>query len=402
MRSKINADFLVLGAGVIGVNVALNLVREYPDANVIIIDKEKNIGAHASGRNSGVLHAGFYYSENSLKAKFTRDGNRMLTNYCLDNGLAINQCGKLVVAKNENDLSGLDILFQRGEDNGIELNRLDEYECAEIEPRAKTFKRALFSPFTSSINPMEVMNSFCHDLKVAGVQYLSSVTYLGYRNGIAETSFGKINANYIINCAGLYADKIAHDFGFSNNYKILPFKGIYLNSNEPVNSLRVHVYPVPDLKNPFLGVHFTVSVDGKVKIGPTATMAFWRENYRGLSKFKMNEFLEILYTDATLFINNNFGFKRLAFREVQKYSRLLMTYYASHLVKDVKYRNYQKWGRPGIRAQLLNVVNRKLEMDFICEGDDRSFHILNAVSPAFTCSMSFSIYVVSKIKELIQ
>lgn len=401
MSVLLTTDFLIIGTGIIGLNIALNLVREYPDSKIILIDKEKKLGSHASGRNSGVLHAGFYYSADTLKAKFTREGNKMLTNYCLEKGLAINQCGKLVVAKDEKDLSGLDFLLKRGQANGIELKELDEKEVYEIEPRAKTFKKALFSPATSSVDPMEVMNSFYDELLSSDVECMQGVAYFGRSDKTIKTSIGNIEAGYVINCAGLYADRIARDFDFSKRYRILPFKGLYLYSNEPVNSLRTHIYPVPDLNNPFLGVHFTVTVDGHTKIGPTAIPAFWRENYQGFSQFKLDEFFEIIGTDISLMFSNDFGFKGLAFHEIQKYSKTRMANLASHLARGVNAEQYKKWGVPGIRAQLLDLDTRRLEMDFCYEGDAHSFHILNAVSPAFTCSMSFSHHVVEKIKELI-
>ena len=203
----------------------------------------------------------------------------------------------------------------------------------------------------------------------------------------------------MINVAGLYADKIGRDFGFSEDYRILPFKGLYLYSNEPAGSLRTHIYPVPDLANPFLGVHLTVTVDGKVKLGPTAIPAFWREQYEGWSNFSFNELTEILLRQAGLFLSSNFDFKALAFRELQKYSRPKLVSLASSLAKGVNIKNYLQWGKPGIRAQLLNIRDKKLEMDFVLEGDGSSIHILNAVSPGFTCALPFAEHVCDQINK---
>jgi L-2-hydroxyglutarate oxidase LhgO len=195
----------------------------------------------------------------------------------------------------------------------------------------------------------------------------------------------------------LYADTIGRDFGFSKHYRILPFKGLYLYSNEPAGSLRTNIYPVPDLRNPFLGVHFTVTAKGAVKIGPTAIPAFWREQYKGVENFDSGELAEILFRQAGLFFSSNFDFKRLAWEEIQKYSRSHLVSLASNLLQGVRKSQYKKWGPPGIRAQLLDLRGKKLEMDFVVENDDKSMHILNAVSPAFTCAFPFAEYVCKMI-----
>ena len=216
------------------------------------------------------------------------------------------------------------------------------------------------------------------------------------------TSQGEIAFGYMVNAAGLYADRIAQDFGFSKNYRILPFKGLYLYSNEPSETFRTSIYPVPDLRNPFLGVHFTVTAEQKVKIGPTAIPAFWRENYKGFSNFNFNELMEILLRQAGLFWSSDFGFKSLAFEEIQKYSQTKLVSLASLLAEGVELSSFNKWGKPGIRAQLLNIREKKLEMDFVTEGDSKSLHILNAVSPAFTCAIPFAHYTCDKIAQLLK
>ena len=390
-------DFLVIGGGVIGLNLALAIKQRYPEGRVTLLDKEKAFGLHASGRNSGVLHAGFYYTADSLKARFTREGNRLLTEYCEDRNLRINRCGKLVVAKGPEDLNGLDELLQRARHNDVDLYEVTEKEAKEIEPRVKTYDRALFSPTTSSVNPCQVMASLVSDAEDAGIQLLPDTAYVGRKREAICTTKGLISAGFIVNAAGLYADKIARDFGFSEDYQVLPFKGLYLCGNEPLGSMRTNLYPVPNLKNPFLGVHFTVTVEGKVKIGPTATPALWRENYDGWSNFKLSEFLETFGWEMKLFLNDDFGFRQLAFDEIQKHFKSRMVEQASRLAEGVRKEHYSKWVKPGIRAQLLNIKDRKLEMDFRIEGDKRSLHVLNAVSPAFTCSIPFSKYVIEQI-----
>ncbi len=395
-----STDFLVIGGGIIGLNLALQAKKRYPDSRVTLIEKEKDCGIHASGRNSGVLHAGFYYSADSLKARFARDGNRRLTEYCHQRGLHINPCGKLVVARDEADLAGLKELLIRANNNQVELYELTEKEAREIEPRAKTHQHALYSPTTASVNPSQIVASLIKDARNQGIEILADTAYLRREPDGVRTSRGIISAGYIINAAGLYADKIARDFGFSKDYRILPFKGLYLYANEGDATLKTNVYPVPDLNNPFLGVHYTISVDGKVKIGPTAIPAFWREHYNGFSNFRLKECLEIIGREIAMFARNDFGFRSLAWSELKKYHRPKLIRLASALVRGVAEQNYRSWGQPGIRAQLVNTRQRRLEMDFHFEGDERSFHVLNAVSPAFTCSIPFTEYLADHMDRL--
>ena len=391
------SDFLVIGGGVIGISVARELKRRYSDCAITLIEKEPSFAQHASGRNSGVLHAGFYYTADSLKARFTRDGNAELTQYCETHGIPLNRCGKLVVAQSESDHALLDELLRRGRANGVTLQDIDERTAREIEPRAITCGRAIFSPATSSVDPVVVVRSMEAEARKEGVVIHYSAGYLGRTNDGVRTTAGTYRAGYVVNAARLYADQVARGFGFSEHFRILPFKGLYLYSEEPPGSIRTNIYPVPDLRNPFLGVHFTVTADGHVKIGPTAIPAFWREQYRGWDNFRAAECADIVQRQMGLLVSSGFGFVRLAWEELRKYSRARMVVLAAALARGVQRKDYKQWGRPGIRAQLLNIKSRKLEMDFVFEGDQRSFHILNAVSPGFTCCLPFSRFVCDAI-----
>lgn len=395
-------DFLVIGGGLIGLNIARSLKKMFGQAKIIVLEKENDCGLHASGRNSGVLHAGFYYTPDSLKAKFTRLGNAQLTEYCEQKNIPLHKCGKLVVAKDANDLAGLDELLKRGIHNGVDLQELTAAQAQKIEPRAVTYQRALFSPATSSVDPKQVVNAVRQDAEREGIKIHCGVRYIKRKHdNIVLTTAGLYEASYIVNAAGLYADKIAKDFHFSKDYSILPFKGIYLYSEEPPHSFKTHIYPVPDLKNPFLGVHFTLTAAGKVKIGPTAIPAFWREQYGGLDRFQWGELIDILKRQAGLFAFSQFDFKKLAVEELRKYSRSHLVSLAAQLATGIKKENFKKFAQPGIRAQLLNVKEKKLEMDFILEGNHQSMHVLNAVSPGFTSSLPFSQYVCDQIRMLL-
>jgi (S)-2-hydroxyglutarate dehydrogenase len=393
-----STDFLILGGGIIGLCVARELKRRFPDAGVTLLEKEAACGLHASGRNSGIIHAGFYYSADSLKAKLTRAGNQAMIDYCESKKIPLNRCGKLVVAKDEKDLSQLDELLRRGVANGVPLENLTEQQAREIEPRVKTHQRAIFSPSTTSANPQRVIEEMTRDAITEGITIRTGVRYLQSKRGVVVTSQGSFTAGHVVNAAGLYADKIALDFGFSERYRILPFKGLYLYSDEPPNRFRTNIYPVPDLRNPFLGVHFTVKEDGCAKIGPTAIPALWREQYRGFDNFKFGEFIEVLFREAGLMLSSSFDFQKLAVEEVQKYSRPRLVSLASKLAHGVRPEHYRRWGEPGIRAQLLDIKNRKLEMDFVIEGDAHSTHLLNAVSPGWTCAIPFARYAVDQIE----
>lgn len=392
-------DFLIIGGGVIGINIARSLKKRFPDSTVTLLEKEESCGLHASGRNSGVLHAGFYYSPDSLKAKFTRVGNQALTAYCEAKKISLNRCGKLVVAQSHRDLTALDELIKRGKNNGIRLEELTEKDARQIEPRVKTHQRALFSPSTSTVDPVQVMRAMKDDAVKEGVEIRTGVQYLEKRGETVRTSAGDYDAGYVVNAAGLYADQIARGYGFSERYRIMPFKGLYLYSDEPAGAIRTNVYPVPDLKNPFLGVHFTVTMDGRAKIGPTAIPALWREHYQGTGRFKMSEFATIMAQTISLLVSSRFGFSRLAAQEALKYSRARMVSLAGALLEGVKAEHYRRWGKPGIRAQLVNIATRTLEMDFVLEGDSKSMHVLNAVSPGFTCALPFSDYVCDRIAQ---
>lgn len=390
-------DFLIVGGGIVGLCTALELKRRFPNQSVAVLEKEAEPGLHASGRNSGVLHAGFYYTADSLKAKFTRDGNAAWREFCQVKGLPINPCGKLVVAKDASELEGLDELHRRGVANNVPLEMISEAEAKEIEPRIKTCERALWSPITATVSPSDVVSSVVVECKEAGIEILTGWGFQSRVGRTIETSGGKLGAGFVVNCAGLHADKVAKQYGFSEHLEIVPFKGLYLYSNEPVGSVRTNVYPVPNLKNPFLGVHFTITVDGHIKIGPTAIPALWREHYGGMERFEGGDFIRILGREAGLFMRAGFDFRSLAIEEMKKYRKSHMVRLAQSLLEGVNRSDYTRWGKPGIRAQLMDVRTHKLIMDFHIEGDEGSLHVLNAVSPGFTCAIPFATHIVDRI-----
>jgi len=395
-----HVDFIIIGAGVMGMSIAYALKRKLPTARILIIEKENDVCRHASGLNSGVLHAGFYYTKDSLKAQFTRDGNEALRKYCEKKNIGINKCGKLVVTSNEKEELVLDTLKERAQKNGVSVEIISKDEAKKVEPKVKTFSRALYSPNTSTVNPVSVMQSLKKDILDADISLILETKYIGRKKNKIDTSKGSIEYDYLVNCAGLYADTIAKDYGFSENYMIMPFKGLYLHLSKKPGWLKTNIYPVPNIDQPFLGVHFTVTLEGNAKIGPTAIPAFWKEHYEGIENFNAKEFFSIIKKQSEMFLANKSQFRDLALEEMKKYSKEHLIKLASKMVEDVDRLDFLKWGKPAIRAQLLNTTKNSLEMDFVYEGDDKSFHLLNAVSPAFTCAFPMSHHISDEIIKL--
>ena len=370
---------LIVGAGIVGMTLAYEWRKKNLDDEIIIIDKEPHEAFHSSGKNSGILHAGFYYNTDSLKAKLTADGNRLMKEFCKSKGIKVNETGKLVVAKNEEEVEVLKELERRSKANNAGAYLITEEEAKKIDPNAKTYKYALYSPNTASVNPREVCRVLREDLESKGVKFIFNMPFEKYKESY----------DFLINAAGLYADKIAHQFNVGLNYTMLPFKGLYLKYLGE-DKIKTQIYPVPNIKNPFLGVHFTLMADNTIKIGPTAIPAFWREHYTGLYRFNFKEMVEILSIEAKMFFKHKW-FRDLAFYEMRYYIPKNLINEAKKLVH--KLRGEFKPYPPGIRAQLVDLSNLSLVMDFLVEKKENQIHILNAVSPAFTASFAFAKYV---------
>lgn len=391
-------DFGVIGAGIVGLAMA-NRIRElHPNAAIAVFDKEDAVGLHASGRNSGVLHAGFYYSPDTLKAQLTRDGNQMLRDFCAQEDVAIKKTGKVVVTQNESQISALQELHRRGNLNGVSTQLISQEQLAEYEPLARTVQMALWSPNTAVANPLEVTKALA-----AKVVREGAVLKLGHKvtkatNQQVVTNFGIYSIGHVINTAGLYADKVAKQFGFCDDYAMLPFKGLYWYGNWAPGKLQRHVYPVPDVRNPFLGVHLTVTVDGRAKIGPTAIPIFSRESYSGFGGLSPKEILDIIGIYPKFLTSSHHDVLGLIKTELPKYVQRHLVSQAKALVPSIRAQDFRERGKPGIRAQLLDVKNKKLEMDFVVRGDDKSTHLLNAVSPAWTSALAMAEHVCKKFK----
>ena len=396
--SSARADLVVIGGGVVGLALADAWLARHPGDSVAVYDKENQLAAHASGRNSGVLHAGFYYAPDSLKARLTRDGNRMLKEFCHERGVALRETGKVVVTTSEEQLPALMTLLERGQANGVELELINESGLAELEPLARTVGHALWSPNTAVASPAGVVEALAARVRERGGRVVLGNEVTGAGPGwVMSVLEGRVAAGHVINAAGLYADTVAHWFGFGRDYRMLPFKGLYWYGNWEPGRLQRHVYPVPDPRNPFLGVHLTVTVDGRAKIGPTAIPALWREDYGGTSGLRSNELWDVVRSYPRFLTSKHHDVPGLLRAELPKYSRSYLVKQAAALVPSVRTADFTERGKPGVRAQLLHVPSGKLEMDFVVEGDERSTHMLNAVSPAWTSSLAVADYVVEGI-----
>lgn len=386
MKVKKEYDYLIVGAGIIGLTIAYELIERNPEYSICIIDKEDDVAHHASGRNSGILHAGFYYTADSKKAQHCLNGNNLMKQFCLENNIEVKQTQKLVVAKNEKELAQLYEIKRRADVNKVETELISKKAAEKIEPNIRTYKKALFSPNTASVMPQKVCEVLKELLIKKNVHFKFNYPF----QKDMDTNF-----KYLINAAGLYADKIAQVYGLAKDFTLLPFKGIYMSVSNDKVPTNINIYPVPDLDFPFLGVHYTITANNEIKIGPSASPAFWRENYAGVSNFKLKEFLEIIGINIKLFVNNAFNYRNLALREIKYYWPQNLINEAEKMVKDPMNSNYKK-KKSGIRAQLYNKKSNMLLDDFIIKHTSNSTHVLNIISPGFTCSFSLAKEIVDE------
>ncbi|WP_297210403.1 MULTISPECIES: L-2-hydroxyglutarate oxidase [Thermodesulfovibrio] len=385
---------IICGAGITGLSLARELVKK-GIKDITIIEKETSLGKHASGRNSGVLHAGIYYTPDSLKAKFCLRGNLLMKHYCKEKGLTLIESGKVIVTKKESEIPVLHELYRRAKANGADVELIDEMALKEIEPYAKTHEQALYSPLTAVINPKEILENLERELESSGVKIEKGVVLKGVRESKLLTNKGEFSYELFINSAGSHADRIAHLFGLAKQYRIVPFKGLYKKLKKERSYLvKGNIYPVPDIKNPFLGVHFTKVHDGTVYVGPTATPALGRENYKLLDDLGV-ETLKILWRDFSLLLSNE-KFRSTAFTEMKKYLKANFYKDVKDMIEGVAPTDLLHSKKVGIRPQLIDIDRKELVMDFLVIKDANTIHILNAISPAFTSAFAFAEYVVKE------
>ena len=391
--------FVICGAGITGLTIARELVRR-GISDILILEKEGVVGKHASGRNSGVLHAGIYYSPDSLKARFAVEGNRLMKEYVKERGLPIRETGKVVVARRPEEIEVLYELKRRADAAGSRAEIVDERTLGEIEPHARTHEKALYTPLTAVIDPISILESMVDELRASGrVEFRFGEACAGHRGGEIITHRSRYPFDFFINAAGAHADRIAHSFSLARDLLILPFRGTYRRLRDAKSHLvRGNIYPVPDLRSPFLGVHFTKGVDGTVYAGPTAFPALGREHY-GFLPESIREAVSILYRDAVMFFRNP-PFRYNAMREILKYIPGFFYRDAASLLRGLERGDLIPSRKVGIRPQLVNWKTKELVMDFVVLKDGNTLHILNAISPAFTTSMAFARWVVDEFVQM--
>jgi (S)-2-hydroxyglutarate dehydrogenase len=392
------ADFVVIGAGIVGLTVARELTRRHPGLRVVVLEKEPAPGRHASGRNSGVVHSGIYYAPGSLKASICAQGARDLTDYCQERGLPLMRTGKVLVPTRAEDGGLLAVLEERGRGNGVEVERLDEAGLRALEPEAGSATgEALRVPATAVISPLTVLEALAREVAAAGAELRcrGRLDAVDPDRRTLTWSGERIAYGHVVNCAGVHADTIAHRFGAGLRYAMLPFRGAYWRL-DPASGIRVRhlIYPVPDLRVPFLGVHTTTSTEGDVYLGPTALPALGREHYQGLAGVTAGDAARIGLTLLRQAATGRDGFRRLAWNESRRVSRPGFAAAARALIPRLRSEHLLPSAKSGIRAQLFDRQEGRLVMDFLVERSPGATHVLNAVSPAFTCAFPFARLVV--------
>ncbi|MFA6119460.1 MAG: L-2-hydroxyglutarate oxidase [Parachlamydiales bacterium] len=391
-----NSDFLVIGAGIVGLATAYQILRKNPNSKVIVLEKENDIAKHQTSRNSGVIHSGLYYKPNSYKAKMALEGRKDLIEFCDQFNVAHKKCGKIIVATKEKHFPGLIELEKRGKANNIEgLEIIGKERIKEIEPNVKAIK-ALFVPNCEIIDFLEVARK----LK-SGIEKLGGRVFLNQRANhirtdndqllvVGETNIFK--TKNLINCAGLYSDRIAK-MAMPNekiNLKIVPFRGEYYEIKEAKKDLvKALVYPTIDTRFPFLGVHLTRMINGKLEAGPNAVPAFAREGYKK-TDFNIKDVADsFLYSG---FIKVGFKFWKMGLFEMYRsLNKRAFFNSISEILDGIEMKDIIP-GNCGIRAQAID-KSGKLVDDFAIIKKDNMVHVLNAPSPAATACLSIGKYI---------
>jgi (S)-2-hydroxyglutarate dehydrogenase len=390
-----NCDLVVIGGGIVGLSVAMHLVRAFPNRRLILLEKEEGVGRHQSGHNSGVIHSGIYYKPGSLKARLCVEGAAQMAAFCQEHGIPFLICGKVIVATREDEIPKLHALLERGVANGIHgLKLLDQAEVREREPHCGGVAWLLV-PGTGITDYLKVCQKYAELVAVQGGSIRTSTEVQGMvcRDGamVIETNRGSFGARYVINCAGLQSDQVSRMSGHKPVVSIVPFRGEYYDLIPSRDHLvRALIYPVPDVRFPFLGVHFTRRIGGGVDAGPNAVLAFKREGYRK-TDFNLQEFTQTLTFP---------GFWRMA----AKYWRAGAGEFYRSFSKSAFVQALQKLipeltdsdlavGGSGVRAQALRRDGSLVDdFQFVCNGN--LMQVWNVPSPAATASLPIGAEIV--------
>lgn len=385
----------IIGGGILGLSLGYKLSKEYKGYEVSIFEKESNIGLHQSGRNSGVLHCGLNYKPKSLKAKLAFNGIREMIDFCKNNNVDYDRCGKVVVATNDNEKKTLDNLAHRGNLNGLNgLKFLNSTQLKLREPHVRGVA-ALLVPEEGIVDYKGVMKKMSNYIIDSGgkIYFNSKIKSVSDSNTIVCKNGFEEEFDLVVNCSGLYSDITFSNFTNKKRpLRIIPFRGEYMNIKDEYKKIVNHlVYPVPNPKFPFLGVHFTRLVNGAREVGPNAVLALKREGYSNKDISIRDSFDSISYLGLHSFVAKNFRFAVNEF-----FSSLFLKSFvkkAKKLIPDINEKMIEKGGA-GVRAQAMN-SNGDLIMDFKIEKYKNQIHVLNAPSPGATASLSIADYIIN-------
>lgn len=392
-------DVIVVGAGIVGLATAMKMVRRFPRLRLVVLEKESQVARHQTGHNSGVIHAGIYYKPGSLKAATCVSGRRELLEFCDQNGIAYNLCGKVIAATEESELPRLEELYRRGTANGVPgLQMIGPERLKEIEPHARGI-RAIHSPATGIIDFVQVAEAYAKNVRAAGGDIFTSRTVKYISSSRNETIVGtgreEFRGRFLINCGGLFSDRIARltEQAFARiGVQIVPFRGEYYKIAPEKNTLiKGLIYPVPDPRFPFLGVHFTRSIHGYVEAGPNAVLALAREGYRK-TDFNLRDLWETLSYSGFRSVARRYW--RMGLEEqYRSLSKRAFTRALQRLVPDIAMDDLQPGGA-GVRAQAVAADGALLD-DFVIRQTGSAIHVLNAPSPGATASLAIGESIVA-------
>lgn len=394
-----DTDVVVVGAGIVGLAVAAELVRRDPARHVTVLDKESSPAQHQSGRNSGVVHAGVYYTPGSAKSRLVASGRELLERFCAEHSVPYEVCGKLIVATQHGELDRLDQLHQRATANGVPCRRVDAAGCRELEPHVEALA-GLHVPSTAITDYSRVADALAEQLRASGVQLLlgqevCTIRQLADGRGllVGDAHGASLRTRRLVNCAGLHSDLVARAAGCSPGVSIVPFRGEYHQlSPERTGWVRSLVYPVPDPRWPFLGVHLTRMLDGEVHVGPNAVLALGREHYDGPAR--LGEATDTLRTAGLVRLAARYGRTGLAEWAAARSARLTLRA-VRRLLPELEAGDLQP-ATAGIRAQALRPDGTLVD-DFAFAESPHAVHVLNAPSPAATASLAIARHVVDRL-----
>lgn len=394
-----NADYVIVGGGIVGLATAWTLHQRFPDAKICLLEKEPEVGQHQSGRNSGVLHSGIYYKPGSLKATTCRAGKKLMEQFCTEENIPYELCGKIIVALDEKEAERLDAIYQRGQANGVNCRMIDADEIHRLEPHAAGVA-AVHVPEAGIVDYPAVCQRLADKLRSAGHDVLLMNEVRGIHASAKDvrvtTEKLSISAGEVITCGGLYSDRLVKLSGMEPPAKIVPFRGEYYELKASRRSLCRHlIYPVPDPNFPFLGVHFTRMIDGRVECGPNAVLALAREGYTW-GTLRMGDLAESLTYGG--FVKLATKFWRTGLGEIHRsLSKAAFVRALSRLIPDLKIDDLTP-GRAGVRAQAVS-PDGSLVDDFLWVRGQRVLHVCNAPSPAATASLEIGRCIVDRLGE---